>query len=419
MSADGSVSLEAVYCLGYCYAVPAALDGEDPCAGPDLVDQLTGDAPRRDPQIPVGRGPGARRPRRIVGDGPEAWEVWAAVAPSADRDRVVHEVEASGLRGRGGAGFPAAVKWGAASEAPGDGPRYLICNGDEGDPGSFVDRLLMERDPSRARGHGPRRPGLRGDARDRLRAVGVSRAHARAARRGRRGAAGRPPRQRLARLRCRLRPRGLQGRGFLRRGRGDLTDPLDRGAARRGRGASAVSRPSTAAIGRRWSTTSRRWPPCRGSSLAVAPPTPASARRQPRNQGRLPERALPYVRAPTRSSWGPRCAASSTGSAEGFGTGSVALDPGGRPARRLHRPRRPRHAAARSRRLREVGADLGHGSLIALDEQVDRDACSTPLLGVRGERELRHLRTLPPRHPARAGLAEGTGGPSGRGLTRC
>jgi NADH-quinone oxidoreductase subunit F len=54
-------------------------------------------------------------------------------------------VLASGLRGRGGAGFPAARKWEAAVAA--GGPRYLIANGDEGDPGSYADRLLMERDP--------------------------------------------------------------------------------------------------------------------------------------------------------------------------------------------------------------------------------------------------------------------------------
>ena len=46
-----------------------------------------------------------------------------------------------------GRAFPAAVKWTTAAEAPSDGPRYLIANGDEGDPGSYVDRLLMERDP--------------------------------------------------------------------------------------------------------------------------------------------------------------------------------------------------------------------------------------------------------------------------------
>ncbi|MET0973929.1 MAG: NAD(P)H-dependent oxidoreductase subunit E, partial [Thermoleophilaceae bacterium] len=150
VSGAGSTSLHPVYCLGYCYGGPAALDGETPCAGPDLIDQLAGRAPRRDPEIPVGVE--VSEPvvlAGIVGAGPEAWEAWEAMAKAGDRDRISREVKESGLRGRGGAGFPAAVKWGAASEAPGDGPRYLICNGDEGDPGSFVDRLLMERDPHR------------------------------------------------------------------------------------------------------------------------------------------------------------------------------------------------------------------------------------------------------------------------------
>jgi NADH:ubiquinone oxidoreductase subunit F (NADH-binding)/NADH:ubiquinone oxidoreductase subunit E len=149
VSADGSVSLETVYCLGYCYAGPAALDDEKARAGPDLVAQLTGEAERRDPEIPVAVE--TAEPVVLAGivGAASPWEVWPDVAREADGDRVKREVSQSGLRGRGGAGFPAAVKWGAASEAPSDGRRYLICNGDEGDPGSFVDRLLMERDAAR------------------------------------------------------------------------------------------------------------------------------------------------------------------------------------------------------------------------------------------------------------------------------
>ncbi|HSV30789.1 MAG TPA: NADH-ubiquinone oxidoreductase-F iron-sulfur binding region domain-containing protein [Atribacteraceae bacterium] len=57
----------------------------------------------------------------------------------------------SGLRGRGGAGFPTGRKWLAMLEQPGKPgePRYLVCNGDEGDPGAFMDRSLMEGDPHR------------------------------------------------------------------------------------------------------------------------------------------------------------------------------------------------------------------------------------------------------------------------------
>ncbi|UCD63053.1 MAG: 4Fe-4S binding protein, partial [Candidatus Zixiibacteriota bacterium] len=57
------------------------------------------------------------------------------------------EVEASGLRGRGGAGFPTGKKWRFAREAPGD-DKYVICNADEGDPGAFMDRSILEGDPS-------------------------------------------------------------------------------------------------------------------------------------------------------------------------------------------------------------------------------------------------------------------------------
>lgn len=59
---------------------------------------------------------------------------------------VIDMVEASLLRGRGGAGFPTGTKWRFCRNAPGD-IRYLICNGDEGDPGAFMDRSLMEGDP--------------------------------------------------------------------------------------------------------------------------------------------------------------------------------------------------------------------------------------------------------------------------------
>jgi NADH:ubiquinone oxidoreductase subunit F (NADH-binding) len=63
-------------------------------------------------------------------------------------DEVIEEVLASGLRGRGGAGFPTGLKWRFArnAESP-DGQKYFICNGDEGDPGAFMDRSVLEGDP--------------------------------------------------------------------------------------------------------------------------------------------------------------------------------------------------------------------------------------------------------------------------------
>lgn len=59
---------------------------------------------------------------------------------------VIEEVKESNLRGRGGAGFPTGVKWGFLKKADGD-TKYLICNADEGDPGAYMDRTLLEGDP--------------------------------------------------------------------------------------------------------------------------------------------------------------------------------------------------------------------------------------------------------------------------------
>jgi NADH-quinone oxidoreductase subunit F len=59
---------------------------------------------------------------------------------------IIEEVKKSGLRGRGGAGFPTGRKWQQCREAPGE-TRYIICNADEGDPGAFMDRVVLESDP--------------------------------------------------------------------------------------------------------------------------------------------------------------------------------------------------------------------------------------------------------------------------------
>ncbi|MGQ9616238.1 MAG: NADH-quinone oxidoreductase subunit NuoF [Spirochaetota bacterium] len=62
---------------------------------------------------------------------------------------IIEEVKRSGLRGRGGAGFPTGVKWEVCRNAPGD-EKYIICNIDEGDPGAFMDRSVVESDPHAA-----------------------------------------------------------------------------------------------------------------------------------------------------------------------------------------------------------------------------------------------------------------------------
>jgi NADH-quinone oxidoreductase subunit F/NAD(P)H dehydrogenase (quinone)/NADP-reducing hydrogenase subunit HndC len=61
-------------------------------------------------------------------------------------EQIIEEVKTSGLRGRGGAGFPAGLKWEFARKSPGD-VKYILCNADEGDPGAFMDRSVLEADP--------------------------------------------------------------------------------------------------------------------------------------------------------------------------------------------------------------------------------------------------------------------------------
>ena len=75
-----------------------------------------------------------------------AYGAAAEALTSKTPERVIEEVTASGLRGRGGAGFPTGRKWQFARQAPGD-EKYIICNADEGDPGAFMDRALLEGDP--------------------------------------------------------------------------------------------------------------------------------------------------------------------------------------------------------------------------------------------------------------------------------
>ncbi len=75
-----------------------------------------------------------------------AYEALAKVLTENEPDKVIDEIEKSGLRGRGGGGFPTGRKWRSVARYKG-GKSYVICNGDEGDPGAFMDRSVMEDDP--------------------------------------------------------------------------------------------------------------------------------------------------------------------------------------------------------------------------------------------------------------------------------
>src|SRR5881394_1557563 len=74
------------------------------------------------------------------------YEALRKVLDGMSPDDVINEVKKSALRGRGGAGFPTGMKW---SFVPKDSPKekYVVCNADESEPGTFKDRLLIEKDP--------------------------------------------------------------------------------------------------------------------------------------------------------------------------------------------------------------------------------------------------------------------------------
>jgi len=78
--------------------------------------------------------------------GAGGYEALSIVLSKMSPEEVITCVKDSGLRGRGGAGFPTGRKWASSRNAPG-AEKYIICNGDEGDPGAFMDRSVMEGDP--------------------------------------------------------------------------------------------------------------------------------------------------------------------------------------------------------------------------------------------------------------------------------
>ena len=76
----------------------------------------------------------------------DGYKALAKVLTEMNPEEVIQEMIASGLRGRGGGGFPTGIKWKTCREAPGE-PKYVVCNADEGDPGAYMDRSIIEGDP--------------------------------------------------------------------------------------------------------------------------------------------------------------------------------------------------------------------------------------------------------------------------------
>jgi len=142
-AAAGKATAREVHCLGQCHRSPAWRDddGKLHCGpAPDPEIRCLARRPIITERLALGDYSGIGRARSAG-----VWNTFESVL-QGEPAAVLRAVEDSGERGRGGAGFPTGQKWRQCAEAPGD-DRVVVANGDEGDPGSFVDRLLMERDP--------------------------------------------------------------------------------------------------------------------------------------------------------------------------------------------------------------------------------------------------------------------------------
>jgi len=157
-----SVEIKQTGCIGFCYLEPLMeIEGNMyGCLTPDkaikIIDGYLNNLPLDEPPIDkesllsgqqriVLRNCGIIDPESIDEYIEKGGYQALAKARGMPPDEIISEVTKSGLRGRGGAGFPTGFKWSLAKK--GEGPKYIICNADEGDPGAFMDRSVLESDP--------------------------------------------------------------------------------------------------------------------------------------------------------------------------------------------------------------------------------------------------------------------------------
>ncbi|MBS1160376.1 MAG: hoxF [Proteobacteria bacterium] len=149
VSRDGLVSVDLTSCTGMCDQGPAILVNEMAITRmtPQRVNQVCALVSAG---VPLAQWPSGffavddniRRADCLLGASPEPGEsIRAAIARG--REGMLAEMKHSNLRGRGGAGFTTAIKWEACRNAAGE-QRYIVCNGDEGEPGTFKDRVLLQ-----------------------------------------------------------------------------------------------------------------------------------------------------------------------------------------------------------------------------------------------------------------------------------
>jgi NADH-quinone oxidoreductase subunit F len=153
-SMDGAFSVESTTCLGLCAQAPAVLVGDKAAgpADPQQVSQLISGSQNGHKPIIAGdiriltRNCGRGVPTTLTDYETNGGYTGLRQALEMDPEQVITQIKASGLVGRGGAAFPTGLKLEGAANAPGS-PKYMVCNADESEPGTFKDRLLMEGDP--------------------------------------------------------------------------------------------------------------------------------------------------------------------------------------------------------------------------------------------------------------------------------
>ena len=156
LSSDGEFTIEHAPCLGLCDHAPALLVGDvasgrvtpdQPAAicarsGAKLVSYVGGDIRKLTSNC------GEGRPTPLTDYSNSGGYIGLKKALTMLPQDVLAEIKAAGLVGRGGAAFPTGIKWEGAANAASE-PKYIVCNADESEPGTFKDRILMEEDPHR------------------------------------------------------------------------------------------------------------------------------------------------------------------------------------------------------------------------------------------------------------------------------
>jgi NADH-quinone oxidoreductase subunit F len=152
----GGITLESAPCLGLCAHAPALMVEGEPVEGVRSAsyEELVSPKARRPHTIITretailtrncGKGHATSLGEYLSSGGYEALQLGLRMKPSD----IIEQVKASGLVGRGGAAFSTGLKWEGAANTPA-AARYVVCNGDEAEPGTFKDRIMMEDDPHR------------------------------------------------------------------------------------------------------------------------------------------------------------------------------------------------------------------------------------------------------------------------------